>query len=290
MDVESRARYPPLDGLDALGPLRMTWPGVVSSRRRVARNYNLHLLTLAQVRNLLRVEGSWPGTIDLKAGWLFASARPWNEEITDPMVRLGRGGTEFLRAVTDKLIELGAEEVYSPALYAGATGVWRRSGYHSHVSLDVMELVLGRDRTSGYPDGVREVTQPDWDQVLDIDRTAFEGFWGMSRFGLEEAHQTNRSTALLVTGDDRLTGYAIVGSQWGTIYLHRIAVHADHTGRGLGRALLDATIRWGSRSGGRSMILNVRPDNDRARRLYRRLGFSDTGTSLEVLRYAPSGC
>jgi ribosomal protein S18 acetylase RimI-like enzyme len=204
------------------------------------------------------------------------------------MVRLDRGGTEFLTAVTRRLHELGAGSVFSPALYGSATGVWRRSGFGDYADLDVMERPLATETPTTGTHLVREEPDPDWDQILTVDRAAFEGFWGMSRLGLSEAHRTNRAgTTFVATNEDGVAGYAIVGSQWGTVYLHRIAVHPDHAGQGLGGALLTASIDWGDRSGGRSIILNVRPENTRARRFYERHGFSDTGTRLRVLRRHP---
>jgi ribosomal protein S18 acetylase RimI-like enzyme len=202
------------------------------------------------------------------------------------MLRLERGGAEFLHAVTGRLFDLGATAVYSPALYAGSSRVWRRSGFDDFAVLDVMERPLSGSPTAGGSEGVFGAESPRWDEILDIDRLAFEGFWGMSRTGIEEAHATNRSSALLETNrGDRLAGYAIVGAQWGTVYLHRIAVHPEETGRGLGAALLAAAIDWGNRSGGRTMILNVRPENQRAKHLYVRAGFGETRTSLQVLRH-----
>lgn len=107
----------------------------------------------------------------------------------------------------------------------------------------------------------------------------------MNSLGLAEAHETNRSTALFVAdGPDGLAGYAIVGAQWGTVYLHRVAVRPELAGQGLGAALLGASIDWGGRTGGRTMVLNVRPENTRAKELYGRFGFADTGASLQVLR------
>lgn len=251
----------------------------------MARNYDFHLLTLAQVPNLLRVEGSWPGPLELRAGWFRARARPWNDSVPDPMIRLERGGAEFLITVSRKLFELGASAAYSPALYPGSTGVWRRSGFEDHAHLDIMERSLGNASSSTEPDFVREEPEPNWDSILDVDRAAFEGFWGMSRLGLQEALGTSRSNVLLVAEDaGHLLGYAIVGSQWGAVYLHRIAVRREDTGRGFGTALLTASLDWGARSGARSMVLNVRPENRRAKRLYKRHGFSDTGTALQVLR------
>lgn len=252
----------------------------------MARNYNLHGLTLAQVPSLLRVEGSWPEPIAVRAGWFRARARPWNEVISDPMLRLDRGGTEFLIAVVKRLGDLGVEGVFSPALYPGASGVWRKSGFEDYARLDVMERAVDASSPDSVRDDVRQDPEPDWDRVLDVDRSAFEGFWGMSRLGLQEAVDVSRSNAVLVSGsNDSLSGYAIVGSQWGTVYLHRIAVRPEYSGQGVGSALLLAAIAWGRRSGAQSIVLNVRPDNERAKGFYARHGFVETGTALEVLRH-----
>jgi ribosomal protein S18 acetylase RimI-like enzyme len=254
----------------------------------MARNYNIHVRTLAQVTSLLRVEGSWPGSIALSAGWYRARARPWNETISEPMVRLDRGGADFLRMVSTHLHGLGAEEVYSPALYPSSTDVWRRAGFDGFVALEIMERPLVGMPSSRDNGGVVVERRPNWDQILEIDRLAFEGFWGMSRAGLREAQMTNRTAAVLVVPDEhRLAGYAIVGMQWSTVYLHRIAVRPDAGGRGIGAALLATAMEWGSKSGGTSMVLNVRRENRRARRLYQKMGFARTPTILEVLRHQP---
>lgn len=251
----------------------------------MAGNYELHVLTLAQVASLLRLEGSWPGPLTLKAGWFRARARPWNEVFTAPMVRLDRGGTEFLIAVRNELANLTGEGVYSPALFPGSTRVWRRAGFDDYSALMVMERSLAHVATSSATYEVK-APEPDWDAILSVDRASFEGFWGMNRLGLQEAHQTNPSTTLLVvSGNEAPEGFAIVGSQWGVAYLHRIAVVPERSGQGLGAALLDSAMRWGAAHGARSMVLNVRSDNRRAISLYEKAGFTDTGTSLQILRH-----
>lgn len=202
------------------------------------------------------------------------------------MLRLERGGSDFLDEVSARLHEL-APTVYSPALYPGSTRVWRRGGYRLHAELEVMERPLTPSAHTGHADvPVTEGANGDWEGVLDVDRAAFDGFWGMSRLGLEEAYGTNRANVLLVTPDTTgIAGYALVGAQWGVAYLHRIAVHPDRAGRGVGSALLEASMAWGRRHGGRSMVLNVRSDNPAARRLYEKHGFSGAGTHLQVLRH-----
>lgn len=202
------------------------------------------------------------------------------------MVRLDRGGADFLRSVSTHFAEAGVGSVYSPALYPSATGVWRRSGFQTHAELAVMERSLNRAPPDKPIHEVSSPTQPHWESVSRLDEAAFDGFWRMSRLALEEAYQTARTSALLETFvDGRLAGYAIVGNQWGVSYLHRIAVHPDHVGQGRGASLLTAAAGWGRAHGARVMVLNVREVNKRAQTLYQRLGFSHTGTRLSVLRH-----
>jgi ribosomal-protein-alanine N-acetyltransferase len=204
------------------------------------------------------------------------------------MVRLDRGGADFLRSVSSHLADDGADSIYSPALYPNATGVWRRSGFRTHAELAVMERSLNQTPARTAHD-VLPAGRPDWGQVSWVDDAAFDGFWRMSRLALKEAFETSRTSALLETfANGSLVGYAIVGNQWGISYLHRIAVHPDHSGQGRGTSLLGAAAAWGRAHGARVMILNVRDVNKRAQGLYERFGFSHTGTRLSVLRHQPT--
>jgi len=233
----------------------------------------------------LRVTGSWPAPLTISSGWLRARARPWNEVVTEPMVRMDRGGSEFLSQVTRHLVEAGAREVYSPALFPASTRTWKDNGYEEHATLDVFERALS-GRPGAMPDHPVISIDPNWEDIASVDRTAFSGFWGMSPAGLEEAFQANRSSGVLaVDVGGRLMGYAIVGAHWGVAYLHRIAVVPSAEGQGFGRSLLSACLKWGAANGGRVMVLNVRPDNTRARHVYENAGFAPTGTRLSVLRY-----
>ena len=56
-------------------------------------------------------------------------------------------------------------------------------------------------------------------------------------------------------------------------------IYFDHSwlGRGLSRPMMDWAIEEGRRRGAEEMYLTVFTDNDRARALYRRYGFTDIG-------------
>jgi ribosomal protein S18 acetylase RimI-like enzyme len=233
----------------------------------------------------LHLDGVWPGPVTIRKGWAKAQARPWNDEFPDPALRLERGSHEFLRAVAELLGPKGSGVVYSPALYPSATKIWTSAGFTLFRLLDVMELPLGEEIRP--PDHVIEPTgAPDWRALVTIDDLAFEGFWRMAEAGLVEAMRaTPRATVLIARVDDHLAGYAVVGSQMTVSFLQRVAVPPSFAGQGVGGSLVRASAMWASRRGARALVLNVRPENDRARRLYEREGFQSRDTQLHLLRY-----
>lgn len=232
-----------------------------------------------------RVEGEWPSPITITRGWSKATARPWNDEAPDGFLRLERGRSDFLRSATDEVTAISGGGVFSPAMFAGSTRIWSRAGYQEVMRLEVMErpLAVGIDRPKGE---VKVASKPSWPRLLEIDQQAFGGFWRMSLHGLQEAlNSTTSATVLTATTDGQVAGYAIVGSQWGTGYLQRVAVEPSQGGRGMGTDLVRAAVAWARTTSAATIVLNVRSVNERARRLYERCGFSQTGTQLRILCY-----
>jgi ribosomal-protein-alanine N-acetyltransferase len=66
-----------------------------------------------------------------------------------------------------------------------------------------------------------------------------------------------------------------------------LAVAEHRWGEGIGGALLDGLLTEAGRRGCTEIFLEVRVDNDRAQRLYRRRGFTDIG--IRRAYYQPSG-
>ena len=54
-------------------------------------------------------------------------------------------------------------------------------------------------------------------------------------------------------------------------------VAKDARGQGIGKALVDAAIRWARESRAQTMVLTVTSNNDTATRFYEGLGFTSTG-------------
>jgi len=233
--------------------------------------------------NRLIVEGAWPENLTVTRGWARGEARPWNDETAAGHLRLLRGSSAFLDEATSLVATASDGTVYSPALYPASTRIWKRVGYQPTSHLLVLEKGLSfRSERPARP--IAAISSPDWDDILEVDRAAFEGFWRMSRAGLvEAAGATPNSTVLGFHIEDRLAGYAIVGTQRTASYLQRLAVDPEHSGQGLGTDLVRASFDWARRRGARSMILNVREQSTAARRLYQGEGFHDTGVRLEIL-------
>lgn len=59
--------------------------------------------------------------------------------------------------------------------------------------------------------------------------------------------------------------------------LYSLAVEGRAQGRGVGRALVEAALAFAAGEGCKRLSLEVRPDNDAARALYRKCGFVECG-------------
>lgn len=84
---------------------------------------------------------------------------------------------------------------------------------------------------------------------------------------------------------EALLGYAIVMWLPAEVHLLNLSVDAPRQGRGLGAAMLDWLMADAAARGARSMLLEVRPSNTTALRLYERKGFHRVGLRR---RYYPA--
>jgi ribosomal protein S18 acetylase RimI-like enzyme len=90
----------------------------------------------------------------------------------------------------------------------------------------------------------------------------------------EDAKVDSLSTWSLVQDDGAFVGFGQYYLRVGRCHLGRLAIAPHLRGRGLGRRLVDELSREGARElGVESFSLFVLPGNERASRLYRRLGF-----------------
>jgi len=135
---------------------------------------------------------------------------------------------------------------------------------------------------------LRTMTAADLDTVLVLEDQLFgEDAWSRRMLEGELAEQP-RSRYYLVA-DDRgaIAGYGgllVAAAQADVLTL---AVAADRWGQGIGSALLGALLAEAERRKCTEVFLEVRTDNTRAQRLYRRYGFGQIGVRKGY--YQPSG-
>jgi ribosomal-protein-alanine N-acetyltransferase len=113
-------------------------------------------------------------------------------------------------------------------------------------------------------------------EIIAIEREAFTTPWTAEAFMNELTH--NHFARYIVMEDQSgIIGY---GGMWTIIdeaHVTNIAVRFDRRGMGLGEKLLQHQIANAIEYGMQRMTLEVRVSNDRAQRLYERLGFEPAG-------------
>jgi ribosomal protein S18 acetylase RimI-like enzyme len=70
-------------------------------------------------------------------------------------------------------------------------------------------------------------------------------------------------------------GFGLAVLEGGLVGLFDIVIAPSHRGRGNGRRLTEALLQWGHRSGAATAYLQVREENEAARKLYAGLGFGE---------------
>jgi [ribosomal protein S18]-alanine N-acetyltransferase len=126
---------------------------------------------------------------------------------------------------------------------------------------------------------LRPMGLPDVGAVSVLEQTLFGvEAWSPELLAAEMTADPGSRYYLVAEDEGVITGYggllALAGGQADVLTL---AVAADRWGEGIGGTLLDGLLAEASRRGCTEIFLEVRVDNDRAQRLYRRRGFSDIG-------------
>ncbi|WP_353509826.1 ribosomal protein S18-alanine N-acetyltransferase [Intrasporangium sp.] len=120
---------------------------------------------------------------------------------------------------------------------------------------------------------LRDLEWTDLETVAELEVALFaDDAWSAQTWWAELAGRPRRDYVVAVD-DSRIVGYAGIDSAGEAADLMTIATVPDVQGRGLGRRLLDELVRRAERSGARVLLLEVRADNEAARRLYGTSGF-----------------
>lgn len=122
---------------------------------------------------------------------------------------------------------------------------------------------------------LRPMTSSDVSHVARIETTAFSTPWSEATF----RSLLDRSGVELWVAEweGRVAAYAILWKVLDEGELANIAVREDLRGRGIGSGLLNRMLEVAEDSGLRSLYLEVRESNGRAREMYARRGFQEIG-------------
>lgn len=120
----------------------------------------------------------------------------------------------------------------------------------------------------------RPMLRTDLEQVVRVEREIYPFPWTAGNFA---DSLDARYDAWMFEFPDALAGYAIVMRAPDEAHLLNLGVAAPYQGRGLGRSLLEWLAGDAARRGARAMLLEVRPSNLRALRLYETAGFERIG-------------
>lgn len=125
------------------------------------------------------------------------------------------------------------------------------------------------------------VDADNWRDVARVKVTpAQEAFVAAPTYYLCLCHYGGAWNPLAVVHDDEVVGFLMWGvdPEDDSTWLGGVLIDADKQGRGLGAATMRAAIEHlQTEMGSRSFALSYEPTNERARRLYARLGFVETG-------------
>jgi ribosomal-protein-alanine N-acetyltransferase len=125
------------------------------------------------------------------------------------------------------------------------------------------------------------------DDVLPLERRVFPEEPWSARLFWSELGQLDTRHYVVALRDDDLIGYAGLCAYPDEAFVQTLAVAPEAQGEGLGGRLLQLLLDEATRRGKTTVSLEVRADNARARALYERFSFRQTGVRRGY--YQPSG-
>jgi [ribosomal protein S18]-alanine N-acetyltransferase len=135
---------------------------------------------------------------------------------------------------------------------------------------------------------LREMTLDDLPGVMELENLLFtDDAWSEDTYRAELTDPCGTRHYVVAEGDDALAGWAGLAVAGGQGDVLTIGVRPELQGRGIGALLLTALLDEAAVRRCGEVFLDVRADNDRARRLYERFGFTAVGVRKRY--YQPSG-
>jgi ribosomal-protein-alanine N-acetyltransferase len=139
---------------------------------------------------------------------------------------------------------------------------------------------------------IEELKPHDLDEIIAIEQISFPTPWPRQVFVMELNSSSSYKRVSKING--RVVGYIVAWKIHDEVHILNLAVHPEHRRKGIGRGLIIDCLRYFSKKGIKSAILEVRVRNQNAIRLYEKIGFrsiglrrkyySDTGEDALVMK------
>jgi ribosomal-protein-alanine N-acetyltransferase len=123
---------------------------------------------------------------------------------------------------------------------------------------------------------LRPMVADDIDEVYALEKSVFPHPWSRANFADSLASGYD-AWVLRERGEGALAGYFLVMYAVDEAHLLDVAVSGGRQGSGLGRYLLDRIAARSRAKGMGSILLEVRPSNERALQVYERYGYTQIG-------------
>nr|WP_283244279.1 ribosomal protein S18-alanine N-acetyltransferase [Wansuia hejianensis] len=123
---------------------------------------------------------------------------------------------------------------------------------------------------------VREVTEEDIDQIVEIEKQTFSTPWSKNAF-LIEIRENKLAKYIIAEFDKKIVGYGGIWLILNEGHITNIAVKKDYRGKGIGNKLVEGLIDYCEKKDIENMTLEVRKSNIVAQNLYKKYGFVDFG-------------
>jgi ribosomal-protein-alanine N-acetyltransferase len=174
-----------------------------------------------------------------------------------------------------------------PSVWTMTTLSWlidllRNDGFVEHGRVIAFSRTAARPPPPRGPVAIPALmSKSDLPSVERLDHAAFAPPWQMDCEALRATFDRSLVSVVHRT-EDRIDGYLMASTAPHGIHITRVAVHPDHQGKGIGRALILHLLDVGRRRGAPRVTVNTQKENLRSRELYRSLGFAETGESYPV--------
>ena len=121
----------------------------------------------------------------------------------------------------------------------------------------------------------RFANQQDLNTIVEIENASMSSPWTLDSY--KEALDSNHAFIMVADEAGVCVGFAVFYLTAPESELPDIVVSESYRGRGIGKLLLDASLRELSLRGVDTVFLEVRVSNERAQALYEKMGFEEIG-------------